>query len=273
MPNVFIEEVLKLALTQDGVRENRDASGHPNNRGKQVEEYLAAVGLGPGDPYCAAFIYWAIKSTAKKLGVSTVPFIFTGYCPDIYTWAKSRNLIVTHPQRGDAFLVQRLYEDGKVWSSHIGLVVDVDEKAGTFTTIEGNTNAALSNEGDGVHRKTRRISSKIVFVRWGSLVPEKIDGPTPTYDLVINGKHLLDMPVKEGHSLCPARAWGDYWKLTTTWDADYQVIELNGKAVPAQVTIIEGKGYVPVTSLVTGTKLKMDVDNKARKVLITGTLS
>ena len=61
----LITKVLETAASQEGVRE------HPlgSNSGPEVNQYLASVGLGAGDPWCAAFVYWCFKKASGELGV------------------------------------------------------------------------------------------------------------------------------------------------------------------------------------------------------------
>ena len=52
------------------------------NRGPQVEAYLKSIGLGGGNAWCAAFVYWCINQAAAKLGQDN-PYVKTGWCPTI----------------------------------------------------------------------------------------------------------------------------------------------------------------------------------------------
>ena len=57
----MIKDVLKIARAEVGVAE---VGG--NNRGRRVEEYLAAVGLGPGNPWCAAYVAWVMRQAEVR---------------------------------------------------------------------------------------------------------------------------------------------------------------------------------------------------------------
>ncbi len=255
----FVESVLSLAVSQNGVRETNGS-----NSGPEVDGYLRSVGLPPGEPWCAAFVYWAVSSVAAKSGVPT-PFLASGYCPDIHAWAKHRSIAHDTPQVGDAFLRLAQYPDG-IWASHIGLVAAVN--GDRFATIEGNTNDNGSNEGIGVFRRDRPINADYVFVRWPDLLPAAVP---ETYALRINGAHVADMPVVGGRSLCPLRAWADHWGLPIAWDADAQVVTLDGKPVAAR--LIGGHSYAPATDLIKGTGLTSAVDVPAHTVTVTGQLA
>jgi hypothetical protein len=47
-----------------------------------------------------------------------------------------------------------IYYESKRRVAHVGLITG--ETRGHYETIEGNTNSAGSNEGDGVYRKIRK---------------------------------------------------------------------------------------------------------------------
>lgn len=153
----LIETVIDIASDEIGVIEHGG-----NNRGKRVEEYLAAAALPPGNPWCAAFVAWVLK----KAGIPIDPkkgWPLTGYCPHVETWAKQRGILYTAPARGDAFL---LYDAEGPF--HIGFVEKV-RTDGFVDTIEGNTNDGGSADGDGVYRRRRAIG-QCRFVRWATVV-------------------------------------------------------------------------------------------------------
>lgn len=66
----------------------RESTG--NNDGKRIEEYLAYVGLGKGNPWCAAFVCWVY-------GQAGVDNPGTGWSPALFPkkriiWARSRRM-------------------------------------------------------------------------------------------------------------------------------------------------------------------------------------
>lgn len=147
----LVAEVLKVAAKQVGVKENPRNS----NRGKEVESYLASIGLGGGYAWCMAFVYWCTKEAAQKLE-TTNPLFKTGGV--LNQWNQRKNLQVTRPKAGDVFIMQ--FKDG---AGHTGFVTKVEGQY--IHTIEGNTNNAGSREGDGVYRRVRTISSCKGFLR------------------------------------------------------------------------------------------------------------
>jgi hypothetical protein len=100
----------------------------------------------------------------KQAGVDAV---VSGWSPD---WFPAKNTIYTRgkagnqtPQQGDVFGIFFLDKDR---IAHVGFVHLKVDGSSYVITVEGNTNEAGSNEGDGVYRK-RRLESQVYKVsRW-----------------------------------------------------------------------------------------------------------
>lgn len=145
-------EWIKIAQSQIGVQEYPKGS----NAGKQVEKYLAAVGLGKGYAWCMAFVYWCILQVFLARAAK-IPLKCTGGVRDQYIYCKK--WVVATPQAGDIFII--VYANG---TGHAGFVEKVLPN-GYIQTIEGNTNADGSREGYAVCRRTRRIKDITGFIR------------------------------------------------------------------------------------------------------------
>jgi len=153
-PSPLLAAALGVAVSQDRVREH----GGPN-RGREVEGYLASVGASAGHPWCQAFVYWCFDEAAKSVH-SANPVVKTAGVLD--HWAKAP--VDARVYARAAFDDPRLIRPGAIFivdhgsgKGHTGLVTRV--LAGEIGTVEGNTNARGSREGDGVHEKTRTIGS------------------------------------------------------------------------------------------------------------------
>jgi hypothetical protein len=149
---------LALAERYVGVREH----GGPN-RGPQIERWLAKVGLDPGAPWCAAFLYGVYDESAAGLSMPN-PIPRTGGVSKL--WSRAPEYMrYGKPTRGAIFVhfSQGTYAPGA--KGHCGLVLGVD--GGNMLTVEGNTNAEGDREGDGVWYKTRPISYAFGFVDVG----------------------------------------------------------------------------------------------------------
>lgn len=142
----FVKVLLKIASSQEGVKETGNNSGH------QVNEYLQSIGLGPGYEWCMAFVYWCFEQAAKKLFRDN-PALKNGSCSAVYRWAKKKGKLVSIPKPGDIFLVR----GGSTGHLHTGIVTGVG--AGYIETIEGNTNKGGSSRGLYVMKRERKINS------------------------------------------------------------------------------------------------------------------
>ena len=167
---VLTVDALVATCEHEAAQKVREVGGM--NKGPRVEEYQRAVGLRPGDPWCAAFVAWCIM---KSRQLDKPPTWCSGSA--ITTWHKGSR------KAGDAFAVptdadlQSKVKPGWVWvrakdakgaadaskglwvQGHCGIVVAVD--AIGWHTIEGNTNAAGSRDGDGVYRKLHKWSDAV----------------------------------------------------------------------------------------------------------------
>lgn len=143
------------------------------NRGAYVEALLRQVGLGPGYPWCAAFVF-VVGFRAlldRLLTASRWPVPKTAACRVIGDWATAHDCLVTAPERGDLFLLWFPKLDGGRFG-HVGFVAEVLAD-GRVRTIEGNSNADGSRDGWQVVTKVRRIAPAAGhrFVRWTKALP------------------------------------------------------------------------------------------------------
>ena len=146
------ELVLWIARSQVNVTEVP-----PNtNKGLKVEDYLATVGLSPGQPWCAAFVAWVgVYALGGRWPVPKV-----GGCALLGEWAAKKGLLKTTPEAGDVFL---LYFPKLKRFAHTGFILS----AGTeCVTVEGNTSGAGSREGWGVFERKRTFGPDDRFIRW-----------------------------------------------------------------------------------------------------------
>lgn len=151
-PNKLLSEVLEIARSQIGTMEVPPGS----NRGPQVNQYLASVGLPPGNYWCATFVYWCFDQASKRLQRRN-PLIRTGHVMTHWNKTTGRKILVA-----DAANKPSLVRAGHIFilntggsSGHTGLVEKVE--GGFIQTIEGNTNDNGSSEGIGVFRLQRKI--------------------------------------------------------------------------------------------------------------------
>lgn len=157
----FLRRVLEIAAAEVGVHED---AAHTNH-GARVEEYLACAGLPPGNPWCAAFVYWCFEQAAREFGIEN-PLVKTGYCPTILNWGHKVEITHQQPQPGDLFLVFHVV-NGVRRVAHVGFVRSVVNTG--WSTIEGNSNDDGSREGYEVCVNARLFAPRYIFVRVADL--------------------------------------------------------------------------------------------------------
>lgn len=149
------------------------------NRGFWVEKFLAAVGLGGGYAWCAAFVFWCLVTAGVPK--SMLPQRKDGFNPASvygwYCWAVANGFAVSEKEaeRGDLFFW--LDKRGKTWQGHIGWFLrwlGADSYLKDFASIEGNTNDKGSREGDQVGRKERVVGNMRIHQLSGFISLRKI---------------------------------------------------------------------------------------------------
>ena len=178
---MMIKDVLKIARAEVGVQE---VGG--NNRGRRVEEYLAAVGLGPGNPWCAAYVAWVMR----QAGVRGWPM--TGDTWALEDWAREHGCLHSTAQQGDVFLV--LGTDGR--PVHTGFVAAVQQDY--VSTLEGNTGMRSDFDGDGVAAKSRFSGANMRYIRWADVLQ-------PALRVVLNGREIACHPERGDATRCDLR--------------------------------------------------------------------
>lgn len=156
------------------------------NAGPDVERYQKAVGLSKGSPWCAAFVSWCYMASKR---LTKAPGWCSGSAVSLYqTAGRSKTAVRVTPLDAD---FQSKVKPGMIWSraqdaeaasaarkgvwcqGHTGIVVQTHALG--FDTVEGNTNAAGSREGDGVYRKTHKwADADIIGKTVGWFDPETV---------------------------------------------------------------------------------------------------
>jgi hypothetical protein len=146
-------QVIQRALKEVGVKEDLGP-----NRGHRVNDYLCTVNMAPGNPWCSAFV-------AAMFWWSNIITTITAWSPSAFPknkviWtAKSGGQT---PRSGD---VGGLYYKNLGRIGHNFLIWKWSE-GGYAKTIEGNTNAEGSREGDQVAVRRRWKKSINRVSRW-----------------------------------------------------------------------------------------------------------
>lgn len=142
-----------IVTTAESQLHVREATGH--NDGPDVRKYLRVTGLNEGPPWCAAFVSWVFQQagTPAPRSARVVDWFKTNL---VYNARTNLNKY-TPPVPG---MVIALYYNDLGRLGHIGIVTNQPPgKLKNVYTIEGNTNAAGSREGQGVYKKIRPWST------------------------------------------------------------------------------------------------------------------
>lgn len=204
----LIEDVLNLAIYE------MNANGGPvkevrPNEGPQVNKYLSAIGLPPGNQWCAAFVYWLINYSLQKYDIEN-PLLKSGYCPHVALWGQEKKIYSLSPERGDIFYVMDNHP-AEPWY-HTGLVMRAF--AGEIETIEGNASPDGSANGDGIYIR-RRPMGNLSFVKWWKLVA---DPEGKKFKVFLDGKELGEAPIIENQSYLPVRLFAEKLKKSIKVD-------------------------------------------------------
>lgn len=146
------KDIAAAASDYVGVRE---ATGR--NDGPEVEYFLAGVDMQRGVAWCGAFAYAAhVEAGIRPPGKASA----YAWSPTWFSTA-SRDIPIDRCEAGD---VMGIYFPSLGRIAHVGIVEWRD--GNVITTIEGNTNDALSRDGDGVYRKRRKAGTIKATARW-----------------------------------------------------------------------------------------------------------
>lgn len=140
---------------------NLDTKEKPkgSNTSPEVNAYLKSVGLGPGYPWCAAFVYYIFDQLSKKLKIPN-PLPKLAGVRNHWAAAPADLKITPAEVRANPKLLKPgqifMQSRGDKALGHTGIIVEVNPERGTFVTIEGNSK-------DKVSINTRRIGDTSLF--------------------------------------------------------------------------------------------------------------
>lgn len=150
---VVAADLVRVFQPLVGVREEPRGS----NRGGRVDEFNRSASADLGSPWCAAVAHWGYE----KLGAKDRP---GAYSP---SWFKASRRVSQQAVRpGDVALVY--FPSMGRYAHTIACVERVIFSAGRIVqvqTLEGNTNAQNSREGDQFARRVRSADA-LTFMRW-----------------------------------------------------------------------------------------------------------
>lgn len=139
---------LAVALSYEGTQELG------SNRGPEIKQFLAAVGLNEGNPYCAAFVSFALDSAN-----AAEPDVRSALA---YHFITDNSIEARKVLRGTVAIPPGtilVWRKGSTIYGHTGFVINHEQK-NQFSTIEANTSAGPygnRRDGEGVWRRQRTI--------------------------------------------------------------------------------------------------------------------
>ncbi len=150
LKDLIIEEWIETLISFDGLKE----SG--KNRHKLIDEANKWAGVPMGSPYCLSFILHQLHLTCVRYKAelhvphrAATQLFWKGLSASVKQQQPIKNGIViwqsrSNASRGHAAVSLGNYKAGQT----------------SFQTVEANTNAAGSRDGDGIYVKEREMDSK-----------------------------------------------------------------------------------------------------------------
>jgi len=153
--NQIVENVIAFASWYIGRKEKKGNSGFED---PAFEKEMVKAGWRKGDPWCATFVRLIYLKVfiADQVLLSAVKSQFNASAKQTFDNAKRAGVFETGsvPEPGAVCVCLNGYGP----AGHEFIVESVSFKTNTMSTIEGNTNASGSREGDRVAGKLRTIS-------------------------------------------------------------------------------------------------------------------
>ncbi|MFG2993943.1 hypothetical protein ACGFZK_32410 [Streptomyces sp. NPDC048257] len=208
---------VNLLRSLTGYHEGRDANGNWNNIQRFSPETLG-LEWSQGQAWCATFTAWG----ADELGARS-SWPITASCWTAVQWWKKADRWTDYPVLGGPFYL------GSVGQDHVGVVYAYD--ANSIYTVEGNTNAGGSFQGDGVYQRVR--PRRGAGSPYGYGVPQFDEG-TVSADPTRGGTRTASVPVpappqvrvSAAHIAAAARRDPGLRQGGTTYPAEVNVVEV-----------------------------------------------
>lgn len=153
---------VNLLRSKTGYHEGRNANGSWNNI-QMFSPATAGLEWSQGQAWCHTFASWGADELGDRVALPITASCYTGV-----QWFKKRNRFSEYPVLGGLFYM------GSAGQDHVGVVYAYN--ADSIYTVEGNTSAGGSFQGDGVYQRVRP--------RRGSGSPYGYGAPVFTEDIV-----------------------------------------------------------------------------------------
>lgn len=145
-----LSEVARLDIGQ------KEKPGNSGFIDQQLEKDMRAVGWAPGWSWCACIVEkWIWKAFPNR--IQELKGIFVPSAVQTFKNLKQAGYSVSMiPTVGSIVFWQHMSGGKAEWTGHTGVVVEATNST-TFKSVEGNTNANGSRNGDGVYLKDRTV--------------------------------------------------------------------------------------------------------------------
>lgn len=145
LPNLIVL-LIAIAEVMVGVTEKGSS-----NSSYWVDRFLRSVKLGPGHPWCLAFVQWIYAEACDILGLPDILSNDTGGTRALWNWASLRGLVTTDYMMlspGDILI----WSDGSKVTGHCALITERSVFGGlpVLHTIEGNIGNGSWRDGGSV---------------------------------------------------------------------------------------------------------------------------
>lgn len=245
----IIQEIMNLAKSY--VQPNGESMEiEGNNWGGWVTTFLKSAGINYPAPWCNAFTSYVVENILDRINyMDAIRITADTWTTD--TWGREKRIIEYDPQEGDL----ALFYWGATMPFHIGFVENTKSGDSYFGSIEGNTNAQGSSEGNTVARKTRPITD-CKFVRWINLVSG--DEVSIRY----KGKEISRGVCLKGSVYAPIRELSE--KIGSKVEYIKGIVYVNNKPIHV-VFSVEGNSWGKVRNFI---QKDLSYDNKLKVLTI-----
>jgi len=149
----IVENFIAYASWYIGQKEKPGNSGFYD---AAFEKEMIKAGWRVKDPWCATFIKMVFRKLFTGELLDAVNLQFNASAKQTFDRVKKAGVFATGTVPEPGAIVIWLHGNGP--AGHEGMVVSVNFKTNTMTTIEGNTNDAGNREGEVVAKKPRTIT-------------------------------------------------------------------------------------------------------------------
>lgn len=208
---------VNLLRSQAGYHEGRDKNGNWNNIQRFSPE-TPGLEWSQGMAWCAVFTAWG----ATKLNARD-SWPITASCATAVAWWQKAKRWTDYPVLGAPFYLGTRGQD------HVGVVYAYDENS--IFTVEGNTNASGSPQGDGVYLRVRPRRGPGSPYGYG--IPEFAER-TVSADPALGGTVRASVPAPEpdrprvslAHIIAAAKRDPGGRQGATTYPAEVNIVEV-----------------------------------------------